>query len=153
MANGMSFVSVTRLRLRSWRFFPAFMAYTLMSGRQVRRADGFLGGYLAGDSERGSWTVTVWRDQASMRAFRNSDAHRRAMPKLLHWCDEASVASFAQSGTAVPVPSAAFDSMRDGGRISKVWRPSERQQQGRVSGASPPQVGMTLRHVLGNGRW
>ena len=153
MANGMSFVSVTRLHLRSWRFFPAFMAFTLMSVRQIKRADGFLGGYLAGDPERGSWTVTVWRDQAAMRAFRNGGAHRRAMPKLLHWCDEASIASFAQTGATVPAPSAAFDSMRDGGRVSKVNYPSERQQLGRVIGKSPPQVGLKLTPAARDGKW
>ena len=142
----MPFVSVTRLRLRSWRFFPAFTAYTLASAWQVRRAPGFLSGYLAGDPDRGSWTVTLWRDEAAMKAFRGSGPHMRAMPRLLKWCDEAAIAHWTEEEAATaPTPEIAFEGMRRQGRLSKVHRPSPRHVTGQLVGSAAPRVGLTLR--------
>ena len=143
--DAMPFISVTRLHLRSWRFVPAFIAYTLASARQVKRADGFRSGYLAGDAERGSWTVTVWRDETAMRSFRASGAHLKAMPRLLRWCDEASVAHWTEDTEAAPTPQVAFTRLHSQGRISKVHFPSDRQARGETAGSAPPKIGLRLR--------
>ena len=141
----MPFISVTRLHLRSWRFFPAFFIYTLASARQIRRAVGFVDGYLAGDPDRGAWTVTVWRDEVAMQAYRNTGAHLKAMPKLLTWCDEASIAHWTQENAGVPSPEEAFARMGRQGRISKVKSPSAKHRRGEVVGQGAPRVGLKLR--------
>ena len=141
----MPFISVTRLHLRSWRFFPAFVFHTLASARQTKKAKGFLVGALAGDPERGSWTITVWRDEAAMRAFRTSGAHLKAMPKLLNWCDEASVTHWVGEDATLPTTELAFERLRRDGRLSKVRFPSKRQSIGVMAGSAPPRIGMNLR--------
>jgi len=120
----MPFISVTRLRLRSLRFLPGFAWHTAVSTRQLRRAPGFVAGQFAGEGLRGFWTVTAWRDESAMRAYRNTAAHMRAMPKLLGWCDEASVAHWEQDTPELPGPAAALARMRAEGRLSKVRHPS-----------------------------
>lgn len=120
----MVFVSITRLRIRSLRFMPAFILDTLLTTRQTKRAEGFLGGSLLPDRRRAFWTLTLWRDQADMRRYMTSGAHRKAMPKLLNWCDEASVVHWQQDDPVAPDWIMADRRMRADGRPSKVRNPA-----------------------------
>ena len=124
----MPFVSVTRLRLRSIRFLPAFAVHTLRSLRQVRGSAGFRGGSLLPDRRWTFWTLTVWDDRDAMRAYMTAGAHRTAMPKLLDWCDEASVVHWNAATPDLPAWSDADARMRVEGRPSKVRRPSADHQ-------------------------
>ena len=138
-------VSITRLHLASLFSFPVFLYYTLASSRQASRSPGFRGGWLGRDSESGFWTVTVWDSPEAMRGYRNSGIHLRAMPKLLHWCDEASFAHFEQPEDPAPDGAAAFDRLKQGGKLSKVAKPSPRHQSGAMVGNTPAQRGQTLK--------
>ncbi len=124
----MAFISVTRLRVRSFRFLPLFVLYTFRSIRQVRQAPGFETGALLADRYWTFWTLTAWDTQESMRAYIVAGAHKAAMTHLMHWCDEASVAHWTQQGGMLPsvLPSwADADArMRATGRPSKVLHPS-----------------------------
>ena len=120
----MVFVSITRLRVRSWRFMPAFAAHTLRTNFQVKRAEGFAGGGLLPDRKLTFWTMTLWQDQAAMRAYITTGAHLKAMPKLLEWCDEASVVHWTQDEPNLPSWNEADHRMRAEGRVSKVRHPS-----------------------------
>ena len=141
----MPIVAVTRLRVASFFSFPAFLYYALASGRHACRSAGFRGGWLGRDQESGYWTVTVWTSLEAMRAFRNSGIHLRAMPKLMHWCDEASVTHLEQQGDTPPDGEAAYERLRTGGRISKVAAPSPRQQDGVMVGKTAPRRGQILK--------
>lgn len=116
----MTFVSITRLRIRSVRFLPAFLIDTWLSMRQVRRAVGYRGGALLADRDRAYWTMTAWDDAAAMRAYMTSGPHRRAMPKLMRWCDQASIAHWTQEDDTMPDWHEADRRMRAEGRVSKV---------------------------------
>jgi hypothetical protein len=93
----MPFISITRLRVRSIRFLPFFMLYTFRSLRQVKSAAGFQNGGLLADRSWTFWTMTAWDNQESMRRFMTAGSHKEAMPRLLDWCDEASVVHWDQT--------------------------------------------------------
>ena len=118
------FVSLTRLRLRSIRFLPAFAVHAVRTRSQVQRAQGYVTGSLLPDREWTFWTMTGWDTQESMRAYMLSGAHKVAMPKLMEWCDEASVAHWEQETEALPGWVEADRRMREMGRVSKVRWPS-----------------------------
>ena len=146
----MPFVSITRLRLRAARYLPAFVWHTATSMRQLRRAPGFLDGTIAADvGRRTFWTATVWRDLAAMRAYRNTGSHMKAMPHLLHWCDEASVAHWEQADVAVPGADDMLARMTREGRLSKVRHPSAAHAAGAAAGdgRAPVARGVPMRPV------
>jgi heme-degrading monooxygenase HmoA len=120
----MSFVSVTRLRIRSARFVPFFAVHTLRSIKQVKHAPGFKGGSLLADRSWTFWTLTTWDSRDSMRRFMTEGPHAAAMPHLLNWCDEASVVHWDQPGDDLPPWNEADRRMRESGRASKVRFPS-----------------------------
>ena len=123
-AFSLIFISLTRLRIRSFRFVPQFLLHTLRSLRQVKKAAGFQRGALLADRSWTFWTMTAWDSQESMRRFMTTGSHLRAMPHLLHWCDEAAVVHWEQLETSLPSWSEADKRMREGGRASKVQNPS-----------------------------
>ena len=141
----MPFVSVTRLHLASVWSFPGFLIYTLASSRQVRRSPGYITGWVTNDSEWAFWTSTVWQSADAMRAFRNNAVHLKAMPKLRHWCDEASFAHWEQEADTPPAPDVAYERLAREGKLSKVAAPSARHQAGERVGRVKPRPGQTLR--------
>jgi hypothetical protein len=122
----MPLISGTRLRIRSPFYLPQFLWGNELSARQLARSPGFLGGGLLVDRGRAFWTVTAWEDEAAMRAYRNSGAHREVMPKLLKWCDEATVIHWGQEGAELPDWPELHRRMTTEGKVSKVSHPSPR---------------------------
>jgi hypothetical protein len=123
----MVFVSLTRLRVRSLRFLLPFLWQVLKTERQAAHSAGFFGGRLMREAKNTFWTMTAWNDEAAMRAYRNSGAHRNVMPKLLEWCDEASVAHWTQESAELPNWQDAYQRLVQEGRLSKVHHPSTAQ--------------------------
>lgn len=123
----MPFVSITRLKPRGFRYLPGFVWYTLLSALQVRRAEGFLGGRLLRDADGSYWTVTSWTDQKAMRAYRGDGSHEQVMPRLKHWCDEASVFHRDQDEQTLPDWPECYQLMSTEGRFSPVNFPSDTQ--------------------------
>ncbi len=124
-----SLVSVTRFRLRSLRFAPFFMLHANRTIAQIRKADGFLAGAVLRDANRSFWTMTVWRDEQAMRSYSASGAHRKAIPHLADWADEASVVHWSQSGRDLPDWPEAIGRLRQHGRALPLRHPGPSQAE------------------------
>jgi hypothetical protein len=141
----MPLISVTRLRVRSFLYLPGFLWDTFQSVRQVQRSDGFLGGRLLVNAGYVFWTMTAWKDDAAMNAYRTGGAHRQAMPKLLNWCDEAAVVHWTQESSEIPMWPAAHQRMVEAGKLSKVNHPSPVQASLQIPAPKPGRIAQTLK--------
>ncbi|MDX2273976.1 MAG: antibiotic biosynthesis monooxygenase [Hyphomonadaceae bacterium] len=123
--------SITRLRLRSIFTLAAFAQETRAIAAQTAAAPGFIEGAVLAEGRLVFWTRSVWESEAAMKAFRDSGPHRAAMPKLMAWCDEASVAHW--QGEAERDWSAIYARMAAEGRASRVAHPSKAHQARRYA--------------------
>jgi hypothetical protein len=119
------FVSITRLRVRSWRYMPEFLIQSVRAARQAKLAAGSLAVSILRDADRAFWTRTVWRDEAAMRSFMQSGVHHRTMARLPDWCDEAALVHWVQDADKPPSWLEAYRRLQQEGRRSRVNRPSE----------------------------
>jgi hypothetical protein len=92
--------------------------------------------------------MTVWKDQAAMNVYRTGGAHRKAMPKLLNWCNEAAVVHWTQESLDIPVWHEAQRHMAKVGRLSKVTHPSRVQASNQIPGPEPSRIQRTIEPVL-----
>ena len=66
----------SRLTLKSYTSLPGFLRRTLQIRRQLKSASGLVGYSLRADLRRKTFfTVSVWHDDASLRAFAAADPH------------------------------------------------------------------------------
>jgi hypothetical protein len=125
----MPFISITRLRVRSWRFLPSFFLQAVLAARQARAAAGNLGVSVLREAGNVFWTRTLWDAESSMRSYLLAGVHRRVMPRLLEWCDEAAVAHWTRESPQPPDWQESHRQLVTIGRPSKVRHPSEAQRQ------------------------
>ena len=128
----MAQVSITRLRLRSIWILPLFGWHTFRSLRQARASDGCLGARVH-NFGGAFWTLTLWRDAAAARAFMLAGPHRKVMPRLASWCDEASLAHW--EAESMPSWQDAAHRLGHEGRTSKVHHPSPAHAAGNPLGS------------------
>ena len=133
----MYFVSVTRLRLRSWRYLPPFLLQAYRSAKQAKSSEGSSAVAMLWESENTFWTRTVWSSEDAMKLFMLSGAHRQVMPRLLPWCDEAAVVHWTQELSQPPSWEQAHQRLQQGGRPSKVDRPTQAHRDHQIR---PPRV-------------
>ena len=128
----MPFISVTRLRLRSFWKLPRFMFHAMRSQRQAKSAPGNLEVLAGSEQNWVFWTITMWKDEASMRAFMLSGNHRKAMPVLNEIVDEAAVTHWEQDSDKFPKWPEAYQRLRQNPRFTKIKYPSADQAAGRL---------------------
>jgi hypothetical protein len=124
---------------------PPFVWQSLKAASQAKRSDGFLGGRLLIEARNTFWTVTVWRDEAAMRAYRNTGAHGAVMPSLMNWSDEASVAHWTQDVADIPDWQELHRRMVREGRLSKVRHPSPAQESNQIAAPRPGRLEQVLK--------
>jgi hypothetical protein len=132
----MAFVSLTRLRVRSWRFLPFFFLHAISTSKQAKTAEGNLSVSVLREGFFIFWTRTTWTSESAMKAYMISGAHGKAMRHLLNWCDEAAIAHWTQDSDELPSWEESHRRMQESGRPSKVNHPSPDQSAYRV----PPAV-------------
>ena len=69
------------------------------------------------------WTMTMWTDERSIKAYMTSGAHLKAMPRLINWADEASAVRWHQGHPERPDWAEAARRMRAEGRPSTLRHP------------------------------
>jgi hypothetical protein len=125
----MPFGSITRLRVRSYRYLPDFLIQSFRAALQAKRAAGSLKVSVLRDADRAFWTRTMWRDEEAMRSFMQSGVHRRVMARLPEWCDEAALIQWVQDRDEPPSWTEAHRRLQQEGRRSRVSQPSEAQRR------------------------
>ncbi len=118
------FISITRLRLRSWFFLPSFFIATGKIVKQAKESAGFVEGATFADKKLAFWTVTLWSDGAAMKVFRGQAAHKNSMPSFANWCDEGCVAHWETNESMLPYWGEINKQMVALGRPSPVKYPS-----------------------------
>lgn len=105
----------------------------LLVNRQITGMRGFLRARLLVDKKLTFWTASAWSDVPSMRSFRDSGAHKRAMPKLANWCSEATSVHWEQGDDQLPDWKKAYDGLVRDGRVIYVKIPSKDQKERRFA--------------------
>ena len=116
-----------------------FVWLALRSNADAARTPGFRAGQLLTDRNLTFWTLTAWDDEDALKRFMLAGNHAKAMPKLILWCDEASVARWAHEGPALPSWDDANAHLHEFGRASRVRFPSPRHND---LAFPPPRVGL-----------
>jgi Domain of unknown function (DUF3291) len=110
-------ISITRLRVRSWLYFPSFFVQANRSAKQAAAAPGSLAVRLLADRRRAFWTMTAWSSEAAMKAFMHAGTHGAVMRKLMDWCDEAAMVHWTQESASLPAWDEAHRRMQEGAAL------------------------------------
>ena len=74
-------ISITELQCKSIWKLPKFIILSSRAAKQVKQAKGNIYNKIWNKGLTG-FTLTAWESKEAMMAFRNSDAHKVAMPQI-----------------------------------------------------------------------
>ncbi|HEY3785951.1 MAG TPA: DUF3291 domain-containing protein [Steroidobacteraceae bacterium] len=131
-------ISITRLRIRAWRFMPGFLVLAIRSAWQARQAPDNLCVSLLVDADRTYWTRTGWRTETALRAYMLAGPHRVAMTRLADWCDEAATVCWLQDEGPLPSWAETRQRMQREGRPSRLKHPSSAHEGFRIAEQKRP---------------
>ena len=79
------------------------------------------------------WTMTLWEDEAQLRAFLSYPPHRDTMPNLSPWCDEAATLHWHVDLPRLPGWDEATLQLSRSGCLLRVKFPSPEQSEGVIN--------------------
>ncbi len=95
---------VTKLPLTAHRHVPGFLRDTLRIRRQLAAAPGLVGySLLAELVAKTFWTVSVWEDEAALRAFAAADPHRSVTRRAPARMGASAFRTFDVAGAELPL--------------------------------------------------
>ena len=125
----MPVLSATRVRVRSYRYYPWFMVQTARIVHQACAAEGNLAVRFLRDRSRTFWTLTSWTADSDLKRFLASGVHRRAMHRMHDWCDEAAAVRWSDPEAEPPSWADAHARLQRDGTPSHVLHPSPAQEK------------------------
>jgi hypothetical protein len=126
----MPLISVTRIRIRSIWLMPKFIWFSIKSLKQARKSNGIIEARVFNDARLTYWTCSIWESKEQMLGYMKSGAHKKAMPHLQHWCNEARTGHTIIEGSAFPSALEIKNILLEHGRPSKVNQPTEDHLKG-----------------------
>jgi heme-degrading monooxygenase HmoA len=124
----MSFVVVTRLRLRDRKYLDEFVGSAFSVVDQANSSAGILAAEVLADANETYWTRTAWTDRDAMNGFLMSEPHLTTMGHLSEWCDEATFVDWEQSEPDLPDWQTAFRRLVTDGQVASLANPSEHHE-------------------------
>lgn len=126
--KNMAFISMTRLKLRSYRYLIPFFVQNEEVLNQIRQSEGFIKGKEMATIGLSMWTSTLWASEKSLKAFYLSGSHRQAMSKLDIWVSEAVTGHREINTVELPSWEQARDELHKFGHFIKLSHPSLNHQ-------------------------
>jgi hypothetical protein len=81
----------TFLPLKSWKYMIPFQLMTSKVLKQVKETKGVMNYAVKADfPKRHFWTLSIWKDQDSLRHFVKAEPHATAIKKFTEWAGEGS---------------------------------------------------------------
>jgi hypothetical protein len=78
------------------------------------------------------WTLTVWKNEDVLKAYRNILLRGKAVPRARKWFDETSFARWEQESMEMPGWADATSLLKEHGHLYEVDHPSETQKSGKI---------------------
>ncbi len=115
---------VTRLRLLDPAVLNDFLAGAVAVIEQAKASDGGMGADALAEANDTWWTISAWRDRASIDDFVRTEPHLSVMDHLDEWCDEASFVDWEQDSAELPDWQTCFQHLVADGRSADLAKPS-----------------------------
>ena len=81
----------TFLPLKSWKYMVPFQLMTSKVLKQVKETNGAMNYAVKADfPKKHFWTLSIWKDQDSLRRFVTAEPHATAIKKFTEWAGEGS---------------------------------------------------------------